>query len=53
MIDLKIDTRGDIILDKAPNNPRVKISFGISPYPIFKVIFRQQKEYDTDADIVI
>ena len=51
MIDLKIDTRGDIILDKAPNNPRVKISFGISPYPIFKVIFRQQKEYDTDADI--
>lgn len=51
MIDLKLDTRGDIILDETPDNSRIKVSFGISPYPILKITFRQQKEYDTDAEI--
>lgn len=50
MIDLEIDNHGDICMNKKKTIKKLKVSFFISKYPVFKAIIRQQKEYDSEAD---
>ena len=50
MIDLEIDSHGDICLNKSSVIKRLKIEFFMTKYPVFKPTIRQQKEYDNESE---
>lgn len=52
MIDFKLDSSGDIVLEKDEPIKKIKVGMGFSEFPILKATFRQRKKYDEEAEML-